>query len=198
MSGYRVGRKPGAMKTQPIGILRTDTARDCIDDFACQESTKPKKEISMNNNKEDCRPAFVYVRSATDNGDSLADQVERCRQYARQKGFSVSEECIFRDRAVSGNTLNRPGLNALMSLIRTEETSPNDLIARDPARLARNTNELLKLLKMLRKKGIAVHFAEGDLVSLPRRRTNVYVLHKLVGTVIKLVKRIMKLLKRAA
>lgn len=160
MNGYRVGRKADRMKTQPVSILRADTAGQNIGDFARQESITPNKEASMNNN-EGCRPALMYVRSANDEGDGLAAQVERCREYAKRKDFSISEECIYRDRAVPGNTLNRPGLNALISDVRTGKASSSQLIVLDRDRLSRNSGDLIKVVETLHKMGVAVHFVDG-------------------------------------
>lgn len=45
----------------------------------------------------------IYARDSTDQqGDTLDNQIEQCKEYIRRLGFSVKEENIFKDHAISG------------------------------------------------------------------------------------------------
>jgi len=62
--------------------------------------------------------AIIYCRTAsTHEGSdfSLAVQEERCRAYCERRGYQVIE--IITDAGHSGNTLERPGLMRLRSLV---------------------------------------------------------------------------------
>jgi len=59
--------------------------------------------------------AAIYARYSNDNQReaSIEDQIEICRRYAAQHGFSV--EAVFGDRALSGSGTNRPGYKAMLA-----------------------------------------------------------------------------------
>ena len=61
--------------------------------------------------------AAIYARVSTDEqsrGYSLSTQVEACKHYASQQGYSLA--ATFKDD-YSGAMLDRPGLNQLRELI---------------------------------------------------------------------------------
>ena len=57
----------------------------------------------------------LYARYSSDNqrGASIADQLRECRTYADRQGWSVVQE--YTDHAISGASLLRPGVQALLS-----------------------------------------------------------------------------------
>lgn len=62
--------------------------------------------------------AVIYCRVAAssaiqkDDGDSIYPQLTRCREYASHKNYEVG--AVFKDEAVSGNFIDRPGLQAML------------------------------------------------------------------------------------
>lgn len=60
--------------------------------------------------------AVIYARYSTDNQshETIEVQVERCVEYAKQKGFNIIE--VFADEAVSGMKTNRPELQKLFGM----------------------------------------------------------------------------------
>ena len=64
--------------------------------------------------------AAIYARMSMDkqSGDSPGDQIARCRDFAKRKGWDVAEELIAVDAGVSGASRhNRPSLLDLISRI---------------------------------------------------------------------------------
>jgi site-specific DNA recombinase len=59
----------------------------------------------------------TYARYSTDrqNPLSIADQLEKSRQFAQEKGWDFLDSCIFTDEEISGATLDRPGLRELLA-----------------------------------------------------------------------------------
>ena len=58
----------------------------------------------------------IYARMSLEkqSSDSTTDQIARCRTFAEKRGWQVSEDLIFTDKAVSGGTRhNRPGLQEM-------------------------------------------------------------------------------------
>ena len=69
--------------------------------------------------------AAVYARKSTDQlgltdeQKSVTRQVEHARAYAVRKGWTVLDECVFVDDAVSGAEFaTRPGFVRLMSVLK--------------------------------------------------------------------------------
>ncbi len=55
----------------------------------------------------------IYVRVSTQRqaqADGIAQQLDRLGAWARQQGWTVGEDDLFRDDGFSGASLKRPGL----------------------------------------------------------------------------------------
>ena len=87
-----------------------------------------------------CKQAIIYCRfSPRPNADeckSNEKQEERCRKYCRGEGYAMFREVvgIFSDDAVSGKTLDRPGLTATIAALQPDMVlviDTNDRLARD-------------------------------------------------------------------
>jgi len=66
--------------------------------------------------------AAIYARVSTEDqgkGYSLPTQIASCRQLLQREGYSVPEHYILSDD-VTGKTLERPGLQTLRDLVRTQ------------------------------------------------------------------------------
>ena len=66
----------------------------------------------------------AYVRVSTSRQvklQTIEQQLEMVSRYAREKGWELAEEDIFRDDGYSGTTLKRPALDALRDKARMRE-----------------------------------------------------------------------------
>lgn len=107
--------------------------------------------------------AAIYARFSTDlqNDQSVDDQLYLCRQHAQREGMTVTAE--FSDKAVSGATLYRKGVQNLISLARQRMVDVIIVEALD--RLSRSMADLAGLhdeLKFLGIRLIAVHEGEAN------------------------------------
>jgi site-specific DNA recombinase len=104
--------------------------------------------------------AALYGRVSTDeqaeHGYSLQTQLEQCRQYATERGFSVDAE-ITDD--CSGATLERPGLDRLRVMVERREIDA--VTVYDPDRLSRDDVDFLIVCREWERAGIALHFVNG-------------------------------------
>jgi site-specific DNA recombinase len=104
--------------------------------------------------------AAVYARKSTeqnvaDESKSVARQVEHARAYARQKGWTVNESCIFVDDGISGAEFaRRPGFVRLMSSL--SPPSFDVLVMSESSRLGREAWETGYVLKRLINAGVRV------------------------------------------
>lgn len=104
--------------------------------------------------------AAIYSRVSTDEqtkGYSLTTQVEACRVYAAQKGYSIVSE--FSDD-YSGGTLDRPALNDLRELVTNDNIDV--VIVYDLDRLARKSIYQMLIEEEFRKSGVVIEYVIGQ------------------------------------
>jgi DNA invertase Pin-like site-specific DNA recombinase len=85
--------------------------------------------------------AAIYARMSTDkqSADSPADQIARCREFARARGWKVVEALVVSEAGISGASRhNRPGLLELVARIDEWDV----LLCWDSSRLARDSEDL--------------------------------------------------------
>ena len=109
--------------------------------------------------------AVIYARVSTDEqaekGYSQGAQIERCREYALDKGMNIVAE--IRDD-YTGSTLDRPGFTEVESLLARKEA--NTVVITEADRLSRNAADTLAIYEEWSDAGIALHFCESGQVSL--------------------------------
>ena len=85
--------------------------------------------------------ASIYARMSTDkqSADSPADQIARCREFAKRKGWQVVEVLVVEEPAVAGGSLaNRPGLMGLLGRLSDFDV----FLCWDFLRLSRDSGDL--------------------------------------------------------
>src|SRR5690606_36802345 len=103
------------------------------------------KEIVMTSEAK-TQKAIVYCRVSgvkqVREGDGLASQETRCREYASYKDYEVV--AVFRDD-MSGGSAARPGMIAALNFIKKHRRENIVIIIDDISRLARNLEAHLQL-----------------------------------------------------
>src|SRR3954447_14927868 len=103
----------------------------------------------------------IYVRVSTQRqaqAQNIEQQLERLQAHARQQGWAVPLENVFRDDGYSGATLKRPGLDRLRDRVADREVEL--ILVTAPDRLARNFVHQVLLLEELEKHGCQVQFLD--------------------------------------
>jgi site-specific DNA recombinase len=103
----------------------------------------------------------IYVRVSTQRqaqAQNSEQQLERLQAHARQQGWAVPLENVFRDDGYSGATLKRPGLDRLRDRVADREVEL--ILVTAPDRLARNFVHQVLLLEELEKHGCQVQFLD--------------------------------------
>jgi DNA invertase Pin-like site-specific DNA recombinase len=84
--------------------------------------------------------AAIYARMSTDkqSADSPADQIARCREFAKARGWTVVPDLVVEEAAISGASRhNRPGLLGLFARISEWDA----LLVWDFSRLSRDMED---------------------------------------------------------
>ena len=90
--------------------------------------------------------AVIYARVSsvkqTTRGDGLSSQITRCTEYAKYKGYELTQ--TFQDD-LSGSLIQRPGMQAMLKFLRSNRGDPHVVIIDDISRLARGIEAHLQL-----------------------------------------------------
>ena len=99
-------------------------------------------------NRNNKIPAVIYARVSSaaqlQKGHGIESQITRCREFARMKGYEVTE--VFTDEAVSGGVTDRPGILAMLKHLGAQKhVSGHVVIIDDISRIARDIKTHLDL-----------------------------------------------------
>lgn len=92
-------------------------------------------------------------------GETIESQIQALREFANNEGYEISKNWIFLDNGISGTTLQRPALDELRDMIRTEPVEAILIYA--PDRLSRSYPHQLVLLEEFRKHAVRVCFIKN-------------------------------------
>ncbi|MGO8821262.1 MAG: recombinase family protein [Desulfomonilaceae bacterium] len=101
--------------------------------------------------------AVIYARVSTEDqaqhGVSLDAQVTRCLEYVSVQNYDLFDTIV--DAGISGKSIDRPGLNRILSLVQKKKI--NHLITLKLDRLSRRTIDALNIVETLTKKNVKLH-----------------------------------------
>ena len=99
--------------------------------------------------------AVIYCRVSSQKqvteGNGLASQETRCREYAKYKNYDVVE--VFRDEGLSGKLMNRPNMKSMLSYLKKHKQDDLIVIIDDISRLARDIETHIYLRKSIADAG---------------------------------------------
>lgn len=108
----------------------------------------------------------IYARTATvkrpDEDNSITQQVERCKRFAKEQEWIVRDDSIFADSGQSGLKVNS-GLKDLMRIAAVNPKPFDVLLCTSMDRIARDTDLAHRINEALKEFGVEIRFAElGD------------------------------------
>jgi site-specific DNA recombinase len=106
----------------------------------------------------------VYARFSSEkqNASSIEDQIRKCREFATRHGWTVSENHIYRDAAVSGASDQRDALNRMLEAATSCAPEFNCVLVDDTSRLSRSLGDTDRIVKRLNFAGVkTVYVAQG-------------------------------------
>lgn len=105
------------------------------------------------------KTAAAYIRVSTDNQTELSpdSQIKEIRKYAKQHGYIVPNEFIFRDDGISGRKAEkRPDFIRMIAIAKQKEPPFSAILVWKFSRFARNQEESIFYKASLRKQGVSV------------------------------------------
>jgi site-specific DNA recombinase len=122
----------------------------------------------------------IYARYSSDlqRDSSIEDQIRKCREYASSRGWTIQEQHIRCDRAVSaGSMAGRDGLTALMADAKQKPRPFDYILIDDTSRLARNLEDSLRTAKQLDFYGVKVFFVSQGIDSGDKSSRTMLTMH---------------------
>ena len=108
--------------------------------------------------------AVLYARVSSDDsrkdGRNLAGQLDMCRKYALEHGYTITAELHEDDRGASGAAFELPQLNRVREMAAAGEFDA--LIVREIDRLSRSLAKQLIVEEELRRAGVEVEYVLGE------------------------------------
>ena len=101
----------------------------------------------------------IYARYSSDlqRDSSIEDQIRRCRQHAETEGWTVVEEYVRSDEAVSAaSLLGRPALQSLIAHAKKKPRPFDRILVDDTSRLSRNLEDALRVTSTLKFSNVFV------------------------------------------
>lgn len=105
------------------------------------------------------KTAAAYIRVSTDNQTELSpdSQIKEIRKYAKQHGYIVPNEYIFRDDGISGRKAEkRPEFIRMIATAKQKKPPFSAILVWKFSRFARNQEESIFYKASLRKQGVSV------------------------------------------
>lgn len=91
--------------------------------------------------------AYARYSSERQNDSSIDDQLRRCRDFVVERGGSIDGSLIFTDHAISGTTMARAGMDAMLAAVAAGRVDV--LVCEDISRLSRDLGDAANLFKQL-------------------------------------------------
>src|SRR5689334_21454286 len=108
-----------------------------------------------------------YARFSSDmqRETSLADQIATARRYARAHGWEFMEAHVYTDAAISGASLERPGIQALLAAVARPPLPFEVLLVDDSSRISRDLADAVRFMQQLRFAGVRVIYISQSIDS---------------------------------
>lgn len=112
--------------------------------------------------REPPKTCAIYARCACKSEESIRKQIEVCKAEARNHGWAVADEHVYRDDGRSGFSDRRPGLNALLELAQDKAHPFETVIVDAEYRLNRNIAQYLSIRNRLARSSVRIHILGVD------------------------------------
>lgn len=111
---------------------------------------------------------------------SLDDQIMIAREYANRLGWSFLEAQIYADAAISGSSMDRPGVQALLAAAAQRPRPFDVLLVDDTSRVSRDLPDAVRLLQQLTYLGVRVIYISQNIDSSSDQAETLIAVHGVV------------------
>jgi site-specific DNA recombinase len=129
--------------------------------------------------------AAAYCRYSSDlqRSTSIEDQLAGCTQYAEQHGWTLDQNHIYTDAAVSGASIEgRPGVQALLRAIATSPPPFDVLLVDDSSRISRDISDAVRFLQQVTFFGVRAIYISQSIDSANEQAETLVAVHGVVDS----------------
>jgi site-specific DNA recombinase len=122
----------------------------------------------------------IYARYSSElqRSSSIEDQIRRCKEYAERQSWTVLDEFIRCDEALSGaNLFRRTGLSWLIEGAKRKPRAFDRILVEDTSRLARDISDALKVSQILKYHGVYITAVAQGIDSEDKSARSLLTLH---------------------
>jgi site-specific DNA recombinase len=126
----------------------------------------------------------VYARFSSDlqRASSIDDQIGVARAYAAAHGWAIAEGHLYTDAALSGGSLDRPGVQALLAAAAQRPVPFDVLLVDDSSRISRDLADAVRVMQQLRFFGIRVIYISQNIDSASEQAETLVAVHGVVDS----------------
>lgn len=126
----------------------------------------------------------VYARFSSDlqRATSIDDQIATARRYAEAQEWQVLPNQIYTDAALSGASLERPGIQALRSAVARRPLPFDVLLVDDSSRVSRDLSDAVRFLQELKFAGVRVIYLSQSIDSANEQAETLVAVHGVVDS----------------
>lgn len=128
--------------------------------------------------------AAVYARFSSDlqRTTSIDDQVKVAYAFAASRGWTVDSGHVYSDAAISGSSLARPGILALMAALVARPLPFDVVLVDDSSRVARDLADAIRFMQQLKFSGVRVIFISQSIDSESEQAEVLTAVHGIVDS----------------
>lgn len=125
-----------------------------------------------------------YARFSSDlqKATSLDDQLAAARRYAESQGWQWLAAHVYTDAAISGASLERPGISALRQAAQQKPRPFDVVLVDDSSRVSRDLADAVRLLQELRFAGVRVVYISQNIDSANEQAETLVAVHGVVDS----------------
>jgi len=126
--------------------------------------------------------AAIYARFSSDlqRATSIDDQIAVARMFAAARGWAIVENHIYTDAALSGSSLDRPGVQAMLAAAARRPLPFDVLLVDDSSRVARDLADAVRVMQDLQFHGVRVIYISQNIDSENEQAETLVAVHGMV------------------
>ena len=126
--------------------------------------------------------AAIYARYSTElqRATSIEDQIAVARTFAASRDWLIADDHVYTDAALSGSSLERPGMQALLSAAQRRPVPFDVLLVDDSSRVSRDLADAVRVMQQLRFLGVRVVYISQGIDSVNEQAETLVAVHGMV------------------
>ena len=126
--------------------------------------------------------AAIYARFSSElqRATSIEDQINVARVFATGRDWTVAHDHVYTDAALSGSSLERPGIQALLAAAARRPLPFDVLLVDDSSRVSRDLADAVRVMQQLRFLGVRVIYISQGIDSESEQAETLVAVHGMV------------------